>query len=109
LLLSPINANIAGDTALIPTLSGKKLIYEIVLWNVTAQTIAFYQGPSASGILLLRLTGFPSLTGFTLGFNGNFSQPHFEVDAGQQFVLNLANATQVDGFIRYSIGGGSLL
>jgi len=107
LLSVPILAGAAGDNQLIPTLTGKKLIYELVLWNVSAQTLALYQGPSASGILLLMLTNFPALTGFTLGFNGSFAQPHWEIDSGQPFVLNLGVGTEVDGFIRYKISSGS--
>lgn len=101
LISIPINAFTAGDNAIISTLIGRKLIYEIVLWNVTAQTLAFYQGASATGILLLRLTDFPALTGLTLGFNGNFDMPHMEVELGQPLILNLENSTQVDGFVRY--------
>lgn len=107
LLEVTINCNTAGDNQLIPTLTGKKLIYEIVIWNVAAQTLALFQGPSATGILKLRLTSFPALTGFTLGFNGSYAQPHFEIDGGQPFVLNLAASTQVDGMIRYKISSGS--
>jgi hypothetical protein len=103
LLSVPINTSAAGDNQLISTLIGTKLIYEIVLWNVTAQNLALYQGPSATGILLLSLPSFPATTGLTLGFNGNFEQPHFEIDPGQAFVLNLQNATQVTGFIRYRV------
>lgn len=103
LLSVPIAASAAGDYQLISTLIGTKLIYEIVLWNVTAQNLALYQGPSASGILLLSLPSFPATTGLTLGFNGNFEQPHFEIDAGQPFVLNLQNSTQVTGFVRYRV------
>lgn len=107
LLQLPINVFQAGDNQLIPTLQGKKLIYEIVLWNSTAQTLRLFQGPSATGILLLQLTAFPATTGFILGFNGSWRMPHFEVDSGQPFVLNLASAAQVDGMIRYRITSGS--
>ncbi len=103
LLSVPIDVSTAGDNQLISTLIGKKLIYEILLWNVTAQNLALYQGPAATGIVLLQLPGFPALTGLTLGFNGNFEQAHFEIDAGQPFILNLQNNTRVTGFIRYRI------
>jgi hypothetical protein len=103
LLTVPIIAGTAGDTQLISTLIGRKLIYEVVLWNVAAQNLAFYQGTSATGILLLRLTAFPATTGFVLGFNGNFDQAHWEIDAGQPLTLNLQNSTEVDGFIRYRV------
>lgn len=107
LLSVPINAFTAGDNQLIPTLTGKKLIHEIFLWNVTTQTLGLFQGPSATGILLFRMTTFPGGTGFILGFNGSFEMPHFEIDSGQPLILNLQNSTQVDGFIRYRIPGGA--
>lgn len=101
LLSIPIIANGVGDNQLISTLIGEKLIYELFLWNVAQQTIELYQGASANGILLLRLTNFPALTGFTLGFNGNFAMPHFSIDSGQPLVLNLSAGTEVDGFVNY--------
>lgn len=104
-----INVATAGDYAVVPTLTGKKLIYEIVLWNSAAQTLILQQGLTggASTLTLLQLTAFPATTGFTLGFNGNFEQPHFEVDNGQPFVLNLGASTQVDGFVRYRVVNGT--
>lgn len=101
-----IDASAAGDNVLIPGTAGVKQIYELVLWNVGAQTLVFRQGTS-SGFRLLRLTDFPALTGFTLGFNGSFDQPHWEIDNGQSLILNLAASTQVDGFIRYRVQNGT--
>lgn len=105
----PINAVIAGDNQLIPTLAGRKLIFEMVIWNASAAAVnlAFYQGASAGGILLLPMSNFPSETGFTLGFNGNFEQPHFTIDNGQPFVLNLSTTGPVQGMIRYTIQNGT--
>jgi len=103
LLHVPFDFSGAGDNQLISTLTGKKLIYEILIWNVVAQDLALYQGPSASGILLLPWPSVPNTTGLTLGFSGNFEQPHFEIDAGQTFVLNLQNATRVTGFVKYRV------
>lgn len=99
----PIDTSAAGDTALISTLTGKKLILEILLWNVVAQNLALYQGPSASGILLFPWPAVPATTGLTLGFNGNFEQPHFAIEPGQPFVLNLQNPTRVTGFVNYIV------
>lgn len=101
-----IDASTAGDNTLIPATAGVKQIYELVLWNVAAQTLIFRQGTS-SGFRVLRLTDFPALTGFTLGFNGSFDQPHWEIDNGQPLILNLAASTQVDGFIRYRVQNGT--
>jgi hypothetical protein len=104
-----INASAAGDYPVIPTLTGKKLIYELVLWNLSAQTLILQQGLTggASTLTLLQLSSFPATTGFTLGFDGNFEQPHFEVDNGQPFILNLGASTQVDGFVRYRVQNGT--
>lgn len=99
----PIDVSTAGDTPLISTLIGRKLIYEIFLWNVAAQNLALYQGNSASGILLTKMPAFPATSGLLLGFNGNFEMPHFEIDSGQPLVLNLQNATQVTGFLKYRV------
>lgn len=103
LLHVPIDISTAGDNQLISTLIGKKLIYELVLWNLFAQDLALYQGPSASGIVLFPWPGVPNQTGMIFGFNGNFEQPHFEIDAGQPFVLNLSAGSRVTGFLRYRI------
>lgn len=104
-----IDTATAGDYLVIPTLIGRKLIYEIVLWNVGTQTLILQQGQTggSSTIRMLRLTNFPSLTGFTLGFDGSEQQPHFEVDNGQPFVLNLGAATQVDGYVKYAVSNGT--
>lgn len=100
----PINISTAGDNTLISTLVGQKNIYEIFLWTAGgANSLALYQGPSATGILLLPWPGVPAQTGFVLGFNGNFKQPHWEVDAGNTLVLNLSAATQVTGFLVYAV------
>jgi len=95
-----IKASTAGANIIIPAaLAGAKAIYEIVMWNVDAQSLTWLQG---SSIVLLDLPDYPALTGLTLGFNGNWEMPHWEIDNGQDLILNLQNATRVTGFIRYS-------
>lgn len=108
LLHIPINATVAGDNPLIPTTSSGMLIYEILLWNSSAAPIDFslYQGPSANGILLLPISNFPPTTGLTLGFNGNWEMPHFIIDTGQPFILNLSTTGPMQGFIKYKIQNG---
>lgn len=103
LLEVPIVVTSVGDNLLIPATLGRKLIYEIVLWNVASQTLALYQGPSATGILKTKLTNFPALTGFSLLFNGNWDMPHYMIDSGQPFVLNLGANAEVDGYLKYRI------
>ena len=108
LLHVPVIASVAGDNILIPTVSNKILIYEIFLWNSTALPINWelFQGASANGILLLPLSNWPATTGFILGFNGNWEQPHFIIDSGQSFVLNASTAGPTQGFIKYKIANG---
>jgi hypothetical protein len=104
-----IDAAAAGDNVIIPASAGVKQIYEVVLWNVAAQTLIWQQGgtPSLNSIRLLRLTDFPALTGQMLGFNGSFDQPHWEIDTNQPLILRLQNSTQVDGFVRYRVQNGT--
>lgn len=103
-----INTAAAGDSIVIPALAGIKQVYEFFLWNVAAQTIIVQQGGTGTSqrIQLMRLTGFPALTGFTLGFNGNFEQPHWEIDNGQSLVI-VGAGTQIDGFVRYRVANGT--
>lgn len=104
-----INAATVGDNIIIPAgQAGAKQIFEVVVWNVTQQTLTFTQGTTGtSPITLLRLTDFPDTTGFTLGFNGSWDMPHWEIDNGQPLILNLQNGTQVDGFVRYRVQNGT--
>lgn len=103
-----INAATAGDNIVIPALAGVKQIFELVMWNVTGQTIIWQQGTTGQGaITQVRITDMPSLFGFNLGFNGSWDQPHWEIDTGQPLVLNLSVGTQVDGFICYRVQNGT--
>jgi hypothetical protein len=103
-----INATAAGDNIVIPALAGLKRIYELVMWNVATQEVLWQQGLTGNTpITLLDLVGFPSTTGFTLGFNGNFDQSHWDIDNNQPLVVNLSAGTQVTGFIRYRIANGT--
>lgn len=104
-----INAAAAGDNIIIPALAGVKEIFELVMWNVAAQDLQWQQGSTASStsIPLLALPAFPPTTGFTLGFNGNWEMPHWEIDNGQSLVLVCSAATRVTGFIRYRVANGT--
>ena len=109
LKLIQINALLAGDNIIIPASAGVKQIFEMVMWNVAAQTIIWQQGLTSGGtpIVQTKFTGFPALTGFVLGFNGSFEMPHWEIDNLQPLVLNLSVGTEVDGFIRYRVANGT--
>jgi len=103
-----INAQVTGDNVLIPQFSGRKQIYEVVIWNAASQTLLFQQGVTGNNpIPLFNIPGMPGNVGFTLGFNGNFDMPHWEVDNNQPLVLNLSAGSQVTGFIRYRIDNGT--
>lgn len=104
-----INVTDIGDNLIIPALAGVKQIYELVMWNVTGQDLSWQQGSTASNnfITLLDLPGFPTTTGFTLGFNGNWDMPHWEIDNNQPLILTLSAATRVTGFIRYRVANGT--
>jgi hypothetical protein len=104
-----INVAATGDSIIIPAgQAGVKQIYELVLWNVTAQTLIWQQGQTGNQpITQLQLTNFPDLTGFTLGFCGSWDFPHWEIDNGQPLILNCSGGTQVDGFIRYRVQNGT--
>ena len=98
LKLIQINALLVGDNIIIPASAGVKQIFEMVMWNVAAQTIIWQQGLTSGGtpIVQTKFTGFPALTGFVLGFNGSFEMPHWEIDNLQPLVLNLSVGTEVD-------------
>lgn len=88
-----------GDNTLIPAPSRDLEILEIFIWNgVTAQTLALRDGLT----VIWRQTATPIGGGFFAGFAGA-NQPHFLVSAGNPFVLVLAAAAQVDGFINYRL------
>jgi hypothetical protein len=105
----PINAAIAGDNLLIQTLAGRKLIYELFLWNGSGAPLnwSLYQGSSLNGVLKLPMTAVPAGFGLFLGFNGSWEQPHFTIDQGQVFTLNISTAGPVQGLMRYKIDNGT--
>lgn len=109
LKLVAINVSAAGDNILIPAdQAGVKQVYELVMWNVTGQSLQFQQGQTGNGPLpLLPLTSFPALTGFTLGFCGSWDFPHWEVENGQPLILHLSAGGVVNGFIRYRVQNGN--
>lgn len=101
-----INAGTLGDNIIIPgTLAGAKAIYEFVLWNVATNSLILQQGltGSVNAIVLMELPEFPATSGFTLGFNGSWEMPHWEIDNGQPLILKLSAAARVTGFLRYSV------
>ena len=106
-----VNATAAGDNIIIPALAGIKDIYELVMWNVTAQDLIWQQGTTNSANpdnpFAALPSSLPNTSGFTLGFNGNFEMAHWEIDNGQVLVLNLSAGTQVTGFIRYRVRNGT--
>ena len=95
-----INTSTAGDNTIVAGSPGQVIeIWELLLYNVAVQTLNLkdsedtlpLQGP---------LTTFPATTGYFLPVQG---EPHFELKPGGSFLLNLGAATQVTGFVRYSL------
>jgi hypothetical protein len=103
-----INATAAGDNIIIPPLAGEKEIFELFMWNVTAQNIIWQQGETVSGnsIVLTQLPAFPATSGFVLGMTSRWDMPHWQIDNNQPLVLNLSGGTQVTGYIRYRVRNG---
>lgn len=96
----PIFANAVGDNVVIPSIGRKFLLMELFIWNaVGAQTIIYKDGTSNP---LLTQTNVPIAGGLFLGFAGN-DQPHFTVNAGNGFILNLSAGTEVDGYAKYKL------
>lgn len=101
----------AGDNILIPSLIGRKIVYEFFLYNPggvgTSATLQLYQGPSTTGTLLLQLTDFSPKSQLLLPFSGNLIQSHFDIESGQSMVMNLSASTEISGFLRYRIDNNS--
>jgi hypothetical protein len=90
-------AALAGDNVILPGFGSMRIkIVELSLYNSTANDIEIWDG--AAKKLHGTLTGFPAGAGF---FLPGGSRPHFELTPGNSFVIKLANATQVSGFVRY--------
>jgi hypothetical protein len=105
----PVNATNAGDNFLIQTRAGRKLIYEILLWNGSGAPIdwALFQGPSSLNNVKLFMPGVPAGFGLLLGFNGNWEMPHFQIDQGQPLVLTLNIGGLITGLLRYKVENGT--
>jgi len=103
-----IQASMVGDNVLIPAIAGTKQVFEMVLFNVSAQDILFAQGVNtATRIPLLNLPGYPPLTTLILPFSGSWEMSHWDIDTNQPLLLNLSIGTPVTGFIRYRVLNGT--
>jgi len=92
----PFSVTAAGNNTVIAGNGGTQLeIFELMLWNVTAQTIRLLDGDSD---MTGPLTSFPSTSGYQLTDTG---RPHFRLRAGKAFVINLSGGTELSGFVRY--------
>ena len=96
----PIFANAVGDNVVIPPPGRRFLIMELLIWNaVGAQTLIYKDGTANP---LLTQVNVPISGGLFMGFAGN-NQPHFTINAGNGFVINLSAGTEVDGFAKYKL------
>lgn len=91
-----INVSSAGDNHIVAAAPGQRIaVYELLLWNAQQNTLQLKDGHTP---LTGPLTNFPAQTGLLLNFSGS---PHFVTSPGQPLVLNLSEAKQVSGYVRY--------
>src|SRR5437879_11994826 len=105
-MITPINASLsvagAGDNTAIAAVSGVQFrIWKVIITNgvATAQTVTLKDGASTS------LTGAMPLA-TSLGSQlilGDGVNPIFILTSGNAFIVNLLNATNVAGFIQYTL------
>jgi hypothetical protein len=101
LLHAPVDISAAGDNTIVSAGSARIFVHAVKLWNVASQTITLSSG--ASGPLnkrLDRLTNFPALTGYMLGIS---KLAWYTLDQGDDLIINLSLAAQIDGFILYRL------
>jgi len=90
-------ATVDTHTIIQGTPGGRLEIYELLLWNVTAQDLEYYDGAdSLSG----PLNSFPAQSGM---FLPNVGECRFRLQAGNSFQLKLSAATQVSGHVLYRV------
>ena len=86
-----------GDNIVIPGSGSFRIrIYELSVYNVAQKTVTFWDGTTRK--LHGPLPDFPAGSGYYLG---DTDRPHFELTAGNSFIINLSVATQLSGFVRY--------
>lgn len=96
-----IDTSVAGNNLIIAGSPGYVIrIFELRLWNVAAQTLTLVDSQDPIP-LEGALDSYPALTGYYLPDQG--SEPHYELQPGGDFLLNLAAATRVTGFVKFSV------
>lgn len=106
-MITPLNASFsfaaAGDNTAIAAVSGVNLrIWRVVISNgvATAQSILFKDGTAGTaltGVMPLQTAIGPPFV------YGEGNMPLFILTSGNAFVINLLNATNVAGFISYTL------
>lgn len=91
-----INISQAGDNTVVAGIPGTQIfVFRIFLTTNTSVVLTPKDGPSTA------LTGPMMVGGFVLDFDG---LPWFTTSPGNDFILNLASATQVSGRLYYFQG-----
>jgi hypothetical protein len=94
----PFNVSAVGDNIVIAGTPGLRIaIHQFSLYAAADNTIRLLDG---SQDLQGPLTNFAAGAGYFLAYQ---EEPHFVLSPGDSFVINLANATAVGGFVKYRL------
>jgi hypothetical protein len=100
----PFSCSTLGDNIVVPGAQGYRIaIHQLSMWNTAKQTVRLLDG--AAGVDLMgALTDFPAGGGDFLPYQ---DEPHFVLQDGHAFVINIAADTDgdatgaVNGFLKY--------
>jgi len=96
--IRPIDVATAGDNTIVSgSGSARVCIYALVLWNTDEQDVLLKGGTEP---LMGPIVGLPAKGSFTLQEMG---KPHFRLQPGQPFVMNLSVGARVTGYIKFRL------
>jgi hypothetical protein len=99
------NVSAVGDNIVIPAAAGYRIaVHQVSMYSTENQTIRFLQGTPAGVDLQGPLVNFAQGAGYYLSYQKE--EPHFILDTGQPFVLNIAAGSggatgNLSGFVKY--------
>jgi hypothetical protein len=101
-----ISISASGDNTVIPAQPGAPIrVWALVISNAvaTAQTVVVKDGVAGTALATLILPS--SIAGnITASVDEISSGAIYQLSPGNAFVLNLSAATQVSGFVNYTVG-----
>jgi hypothetical protein len=100
-LLSESSINFANgaDNTIVAGVAGQQIyIFKYFLIVSAAVNLQFWDGPSASGTALTGVISLASNEAMVFTFD---TRPWYSVSAGNNFVINANNGTQVSGRVYY--------